>query len=144
MTIWRVHVVSASAIPTAFASRTDDDRLLVARLVAVAIGTDVNGLAITALESGDVGPDILDPDREQNALGLDDGSVAKSDREELAGLVDRLVDDSAHVLHAELRAFLPAEGAQLGRANAEMAEVAVDGARFPVTRIAGIHHHYLM
>ncbi len=104
----------------------------------------MNGLAITALESGDVGPDILDSDRQQNALRLYDGPVAKPDREELAGLVDCLVDDSPHVIDAELRAFLPADGAQLGRANAEMAEVAIDGACFPVTRIAGIHHHYFM
>jgi len=127
-----------------FAAFADHDCFLVARLIAVAIRANVDGLAIAALESGDVRPDIPDPDREQNAVRLHQGSIAKPDREELAGLVDRLVYDSANVLDAVLGAFLPADGAQLRGADAGMAEVSVDGARFPVTRITRIHHHYLM
>jgi hypothetical protein len=88
----------------------------------------MNGLAVTTLEPGNVGPKILDADREQNSAGLYLRSVAKADGEQLTGLIDRLIDDAAHELYAVLGALGATERTQLGRADALVAEVAVDAA----------------
>src|SRR6266550_6510142 len=76
----------------------DDDGLLVPRLVTIAVRAHVNGLAVTALEPWNVGPEILDADCEENSIGFDRRSVAKADGEQLTRLIDRRVHDTAHEL----------------------------------------------
>jgi hypothetical protein len=98
----------------------------------------VNGLAIAALEPGNVGPRILDADREQNSAGFYRRSVAKANGEQLTSLIDRLIDDAAHELDSVLGALGATEHAELGRADTLMAEVAVDAARLPVAGITGV------
>ena len=65
MMMSRVHVVRLSAMPDGAAAAADDDDLLSARVVAVAIGTDVRVLPESVLEARDVRPDVADADGEQ-------------------------------------------------------------------------------
>ena len=74
----------------------DDDGFLVPRLVTVAVGADVNGLTVAAVEAGNVGPEILDADGEQNSFGLDRLPAAKADLEPLTRFVERPVDDTVN------------------------------------------------
>src|SRR6478609_1184253 len=48
-----------------FPSRADDDDLLVDALAAVAVGADMRGVAVDAVEPWYVGPDVLQADREE-------------------------------------------------------------------------------
>src|SRR6185312_7603033 len=88
-------------------------RVLVARLVAVAVGADVNRFAEAVSQTGNRRPDILDADRQQNPSRLYLGAVAQLNREQLAGLVQGSVHDAANEIHAVLGAFSAADLAQL-------------------------------
>ena len=104
----------------------------------------MNGLAVAALESWNLGPEILDADREQNPVGFDRHSVAKADREQLASLVRRSIDDAVHKVDAELRGLSSSKRAKLGRANALVPKVAVYATGFPIAGIAGIDDYDFM
>jgi hypothetical protein len=98
----------------------------------------VNGLAVAAVEARDIRPEILDSNREQNSSGFDLCFVAQANLERLARQVDCVIDDAIDEVNAELCALRSSERAELGRANALVAEVAVYAAGFPIARITGI------
>ena len=101
----------------------------------------MDGFAVAAIEPGNIGPDILDTDREQNPAGFDRRSGVETHLEQLTGLVRRVIDDAVHELNGEFLAFRSSKRAKLRGPNALVAEVAVDTAGFPVPRIAGIDNH---
>src|SRR5687768_18496237 len=95
-------------------------------------------LAVAAVEPGDLRPHILDPDRQQEAL-RGEGPPAVERRDEAILL---FLSNRAHATIDQLRSVAGSLGAaaltQLGWGDAVQSQIAVDPARLPVARVAGI------
>lgn len=120
----------------------DDDRLAAARLVAVAVRAVVRGLAVAALEPGNVGPDVLDPDGDEEALRLDHAPALEDETEVLVAHLRGGLHAAVHQLRAEAPGLVPPALAQLGWRDVGEAEVPMDAARLPVARVARIDDHH--
>src|SRR6478752_6162396 len=111
-----------------FPSRADDDDLLVDALAAVAVGADMRGVAVDAVEPWYVGPDVLQAARERELEGV------------LVVAHDALTHGIAQ-LDASRSCLVAAGAAKLGRPDAGKAEKSVDPACLPVARVTRIHEH---
>ncbi len=98
----------------------------------------MRGLAVAVIQSGYVGPDVLDADREENSSRFDRTALVEIQDESLAVRILH----GAHLIIDELGAEFFRVGAsfraKVGRPNALRAEEPIDAASFPVAGIAGI------
>jgi hypothetical protein len=154
--------------PHGLASLPEDHGLLVARIVAVAVGADVRAVAVDLLEPRDPRPDVLEPDPEQNPprdqrlrglaglvvlgaarragsgavlLGLGDRHRIELEHEPLVVLAPRPHHEAVEQRHAVALRLLAPGAPQLGRPDSRQPEVAVDAPSLPIAGIARIDEH---
>jgi len=109
--------------------------------VPVAVGADVRVASVDVIEARHIGPDVLQPDREEQAPRLERAAVVEG---ELEALLVRPCDGRAygvHQLNVAVASLVAPHAAKLRRLDLRMAEEAVDAARLPVARVAGIDEH---
>ena len=104
----------------------------------IAVGADVSIGSVDMLEAGDIRPDVLQADGEEQSAHVQPVAAGEGELEGAIVASFHRIADAVDERGTGSARFIASAAAQLGGANARQAKKAIHAARLPIAWIAGV------